>query len=145
MSEFKEVEKWIRLKRYEQPPEGYAERFLSEFHKRQRADLLKRSARSLFCERFATYCDGLGPQEWVVAAGAASAVVAVGYFALPALSDSSPASAQNSRQSPLWGQEITIEVEPADYLHPVLNTKAVEFDQKVVPVRADAAPLILDD
>ena len=34
----------LRLKRYEQPPPGYFDNFLSEFHRRQRAELLKQPA-----------------------------------------------------------------------------------------------------
>jgi hypothetical protein len=41
----------IRLKRYEQPPEGYYEDFLREFHKRQRAEPLNTSVRGLMKER----------------------------------------------------------------------------------------------
>jgi hypothetical protein len=41
----------IRLKRYEQPPEGYFDDFLREFHRRQRAELLRPSLGGLFLER----------------------------------------------------------------------------------------------
>jgi len=35
------ISKLLRLKRYEQPPAGYHEKFLRDFHRRQRAELLK--------------------------------------------------------------------------------------------------------
>ena len=41
----------IRLKRYEKPPEGYFDDFLREFHRRQRAELLKPSLTSILLER----------------------------------------------------------------------------------------------
>ncbi len=37
----KEIATLLRLKRHEQPPPGYYENFLHEFHRRQRAELLK--------------------------------------------------------------------------------------------------------
>src|SRR6266480_1233152 len=43
MDEFdnNEIGRLLRLKRYEQPPPGYFENFLHEFHRRQRDELLR--------------------------------------------------------------------------------------------------------
>ena len=38
---FDEIGRLLRLKRYEQPPPGYFENFLHEFHRRQRDELLR--------------------------------------------------------------------------------------------------------
>ncbi len=64
----------VRLKRYEQPDEGYFEGFLKEFQQRQRADLMQRSSRSLFCERLGTYLADFGGRRMLLAGGAACAL-----------------------------------------------------------------------
>jgi hypothetical protein len=51
-----EIGKLLRLKRYEQPPPGYFEDFLHEFHRRQRDELLRQPIWSVAWQRF---CDSL--------------------------------------------------------------------------------------
>ena len=47
-----DVHKLLRLKRYEMPSSDYFERFLDEFHHRQRADLISRPTLHVLYERF---------------------------------------------------------------------------------------------
>jgi len=54
MLDDQQLRKLLRLKRYEQPPPGYFERALEEFHRRQRAELLRRSGIQAWFERFAS-------------------------------------------------------------------------------------------
>jgi hypothetical protein len=53
MDEFNdnEIGKLLRLKRYEQPPAGYFENFLHEFHRRQRDELLRQPLWRICLER----------------------------------------------------------------------------------------------
>jgi hypothetical protein len=53
MDEFNdnEISKLLRLKRYEQPPAGYFENFLHEFHRRQRDELLRQPLWRICLER----------------------------------------------------------------------------------------------
>jgi hypothetical protein len=46
-----EIGKLLRLKKYEQPPPGYFEDFLHEFHRRQRAELLRQPAWRVWMQR----------------------------------------------------------------------------------------------
>jgi hypothetical protein len=51
MLDEKQLQKLLRIKRFEQPPPGYFDRALIEFHRRQREELLRRSITSIWWER----------------------------------------------------------------------------------------------
>jgi len=57
MLDEQQLQKLLRIKRFEQPPPWYFDRALIEFHRRQREELLPRSATSIWWERFVS---GLG-------------------------------------------------------------------------------------
>lgn len=78
-----EVQKLVRLKRYETPREDYFEDFLSEFQERQRAELLKRSSRSLFIERVGTTLRQVSSVKWVALGSVAYATIMAGIFFTP--------------------------------------------------------------
>ncbi|GEP44807.1 hypothetical protein [Brevifollis gellanilyticus] len=67
MSEFENLQRIIRLKRYETPGEDFVEDFLASFHQRQRAELLRQSARGLLWERMTTFWDNLVSPKWTAA------------------------------------------------------------------------------
>jgi hypothetical protein len=51
MLDEKQLQQLLKLKRFEQPAPGYFERALEEFHRRQRAEILRRSALQIWFER----------------------------------------------------------------------------------------------
>ena len=57
MDEFddREIARLLRLKRYEQPPPGYFENFLHEFHRRHRDELLRQPLWRICLERAHTF------------------------------------------------------------------------------------------
>jgi hypothetical protein len=57
MLDEQQLQKLLRIKRFEQPPPGYFDRALIELHQRQREELLRRSATLIWWERFVS---GLG-------------------------------------------------------------------------------------
>ncbi len=53
-----DIQRLIRLKKYEQPPEGFMDDFLVRLHHRQRSELLNQSSFSLFWERLVASMHG---------------------------------------------------------------------------------------
>lgn len=59
MSEFDNLQRIIRLKRFETPGEDFVEDFVARFRERQRSELLRQSARGLLWERMVTFWEDL--------------------------------------------------------------------------------------
>lgn len=57
--DFSELQTLLRLKRHETPPPGYLEDFLSEFHHRQRAELLRRPLWRIALDRVGNWVPAL--------------------------------------------------------------------------------------
>jgi DNA-binding transcriptional LysR family regulator len=92
--------KLIRLKRYETPGADYFERFIEEFHERQRAEPLQVSVGTLAADRFATWWGSVStPARLACASVAAMAVMAAAGVAWGIL-PSGPASQHPSPEGP---------------------------------------------
>jgi len=106
-----EIQKLLRLKRYEKPRDGYFEDFLTEFQSRQRSEMLRRSARSLLMERVGTYFSGLGKQRWFFGAGLAYATVMLGIFAWHSDGETPEEIAEKAVNEPggvLWNGDVDL-------------------------------------
>lgn len=81
--DFPEIQKLFTLRGQEAPADEYFEEFLDEFHRRQRQDLMKRSARSLLVERVTVWLREMGTAKWACGAGIAYALLMIGFFVWP--------------------------------------------------------------
>ena len=94
-----DIHKLLRLKRHEHPTPDYFERFLDEFHERQRAELLRQPTWSLIWERIV----GAFPEFHVprlAYAGVAAAAVVLSTAILVTQQDSPTSSASFALNSP---------------------------------------------
>ncbi len=60
-----DIEELLEMRGQSVPADEYFEVFLSNFHRRQREELLKRSARSLLLERLGVWFRELGRVKWI--------------------------------------------------------------------------------
>jgi hypothetical protein len=92
----------IRLKRYERPPEGYFDDFVRDFHRRQRAELLKPSLRTILLDRLSSMLSELHVPTMAFAGAAAVAVIAsIAIISHPAQSPAPRAFAASYQQTPV--------------------------------------------
>ena len=70
-----EIGTLLRLKRYEQPPPGYFENFLHEFHRRQRDELLRQPIWSVMWQRLSDSLFRLNIRSLTSMPAAAAAVL----------------------------------------------------------------------
>src|SRR6516164_6608128 len=70
-----EIARLLRLKRYEQPPPGYFENFLHEFHRRQRDELLRQPLWRICLERAHAFVLGLDVRSLTSYPAAVTAVL----------------------------------------------------------------------
>ena len=83
MNKEEQLQRLLRLKRHEQPPEGFAEEFLEEFQRRQRSELVRRSALSILGERLQAWLEGLRRPAVIWGAAGAYAVLMLTLWLLP--------------------------------------------------------------
>lgn len=70
------LHKLLIIKRYEHPTPDYFERFLDEFHQRQRVELLRRSTRSLIWEKLVDVISDFHVPRFAYAGVVAAAIIA---------------------------------------------------------------------
>jgi hypothetical protein len=116
MSDFEDIQRLLRLKRYEKPSEDFVEDFVRQFQHRQRQELLRHSARGLLWERVNTYFEGLFAPKWRWAGATAVALVTVLVVFKPAASVKGGSTATdhlaargfnyNDKQAPISDAEV---------------------------------------
>lgn len=94
MTEFQDIQRLIRLKRFETPGEDFVEDFLSQFKERQRSELLRQSARGLLWERVSTYFENIMSPKWATAAATAAVCLLASWTGMALVGGSQGSSQQ---------------------------------------------------
>ena len=138
----------LRLKRYEQPPPGYFENFLHEFHRRQRerAELLRQSRWRTYFEsaRNFVFWHNLRPLAYTSAIVAMVAGIAVISIKLHQQPDTIQVAVQASPVSirpPIVDKQVEFEPASLEMQPPLLPGSS---DLLVLPASDEFVPLTLE-
>lgn len=136
MSNENPMHRIIRLKRYERPPEGYFDDFLREFHRRQRAELLRPSLGALIMERInAVLSEIRVPAMAYAGAGAIAVVATVMILRQPGVSDQPRVFAASYSQPPVTVpsfQPVSMKIDSQSVVAPAAGTVG-RFDSLTPP------------
>ncbi len=130
-----DISKLLRLKRYEQPPPGYFEDFLSEFQYRQRAELLRRPVWQIFFDRVLSLAPNFQVPRLAYAAIVALALVSSAGILMkpstesPRLAEASAPVSLSSPQSLTIGSPLPVALTStgSPSVHYVLPTRPVSY------------------
>jgi anti-sigma-K factor RskA len=131
--ELSPIQKLIRLKRYEQPPEDYFEDFLLDFQRRQRAEMLQRPVWQIAWERANLWLEGFRVPAFAYATILVAALGVTGLMmnsqsgtpAANTLAAASTAAASLPSTAPVSGNIATVSTAPHSY---VLEKRPVSYD-----------------
>lgn len=124
----------LRLKRFEQPPDGYFDRLLQDVHRRQRSELLRRPLWRIAIDRVRTFFDE--PSVGQLLSTGATAAVAVSLLSVAAFT--SPLKTARNASPPTFAV-----IEPPAAAETRKPVNLLTLDNQTLPVRAalEEAPL----
>lgn len=162
MNDFENIQRLLRLKRYENPGDDFVEDFVTQFRERQRSELLRQSARGLLWERVNTFFSDLVSPKWATAGATAAFAVVAAWGTLGMMDggvrhsndfainspESVPAALQN-KPSFAMDSELIREAYPQEPIHKDMGLLSRHFEgdelaarfNQVTPISAELLPV----
>lgn len=134
MKDSEDVQRLLRLKRYETPGEEYFKQFAEDLKERQRAELLQGSARSILAERVSLWVDEFNPNRWAIPATATACAAALSIGAFVVLQPS-----ETGTDSPEMAETIPETSSLPDF--PESSDEAIQLSLPKVPSRVPGGVL----
>lgn len=128
-----DIQKLLRLKRYEQPPREYFNTFLQDFHRRQRVELLRQPAWKIVLERVEAFFSEHSMGRYAYSTATAVVLFIAGITSFNILNSSSPvANLASNPQGPVAVEtKIVASNHPVDAQHPryVIDTRPASYER----------------
>ena len=128
-----DIQKLLRLKRYEQPAPEYFDKFLQDFHRRQRAELLRQPAWKIVLERVETFFSEHSMGRYAYATATAAVLFFSGITSMGILNSSSPAPSlvKNTSVGPVPHPAPMVAEYQASAQHPryVIDTRPASYER----------------
>jgi len=128
-----DIQKLLRLKRYEQPAPEYFDTFLRDFHRRQRSELLRQPAWKIVLERVETFFSEHSMGRYAYATATAAVLFFAGITSMGILNSGSPAPslAVNTPVRHVDQQQQPLVASAATEQHPryVIDTRPASYER----------------
>ena len=125
-----DIQKLLRLKRYEQPAPEYFDKFLHDFHRRQRAELLRQPAWKIVLERVETFFSEHSMGRYAYATATAAVLFFAGITSMGIL-NSTPAPSVAVNTSSVAPAPVPVHTTLASAQHPryVIDTRPASYER----------------
>ena len=124
-----DIQKLLRLKRYEQPAPEYFDKFLQDFHRRQRSELLRQPAWKIVLERVETFFSEHSMGRYAYATATAAVLFFAGITSMGILNSSPAPSLVNTLPGNPKQPHQLVAVASREHPRYVIDTRPASYER----------------